>query len=407
MNISFIGLGKLGLPLASLLSEAGHKIYGIDKNDDLVSDLREGKIATSEENLQQVFMKAKGGFKTFSTSYKEIFDNTEATIVLVNTQIGLDGYSDVLVREVFKELALNFKSSKNSYHLFILSSTVLPGTINKLIKKLEEETGKTYGGDFGFAYVPDFVKLGSVIEDFRKPEFFLVGSGFKKDYKIVKTIWENIHINDVKKIPVSIEEAEIAKISLNAFIVNKISFANHLSLLCKNIDNVNAKNITDAIGLDSRIGSKFFSPGTPFGGTCFPRDTDAFLRFAKDNNFDADHVSFSNSINDMLYSDLVQQLLPFKRIGILGISFKENTDVVTGSPTLKLIDLLGESNKQIFVYDFNKVNLEKKYTNVTIVKSINECFESTEAIIVMHNDSRFKNLNLEDKKLIDPWGLYE
>jgi len=407
MKISFIGLGKLGLPLASLLSESGHDIYGIDKNSTLISNLSKGKISTSEKNLQQVFTNAKSGFKAFSTSYKNIFVNTDATIILVNTQIGTDGYSDVLVKKVFNNLSKEFKSSKKPYHLFVLSSTVLPGTISKLVKKFEKDTQKIHGKDFGLVYVPDFVKLGSVIEDFKNPEFFLVGSTYEKDYITVNNIWENMHTNLVKKISVSLEEAEIAKISLNAFIVNKISFANYLYILCKNIDNVNPKNITDVIGLDSRIGSKFFSPGTPFGGTCFPRDTDAFLKFASDNNHIAKHVSFSNDINEMLYSDLIEQLLPYKKIGILGISFKENTDVITGSPSIRLIELLDKTNQQIYAYDFNSVEIEINYLNLNICDSLNECIDNCEVILIMHNDSRFKNLDFKGKKIIDPWNLYK
>ena len=157
----------------------------------------------------------------------------------------------------------------------------MPGSINTLIDSLERYSGKKHLTDFGFTYVPDFVKLGSVIEDFQNPDFFLVGSSNTDEYENAKMIWSPIHINSPTSKNLTLEEVEIAKISLNAFIVNKISFANYLSVLCENVENVNVDNITSTIGMDDRIGNKFFSAGPPFGGTCFPRDTYAFISFAK------------------------------------------------------------------------------------------------------------------------------
>ena len=274
MKISFIGAGKLGLPLASILAK-NNKILLIDKNKNLISALTEKKYHFNEKDLNQLLNNNYSNFIDFTSSYEHIFSKTTHTIILVNTQLGSDGYSDELVLDVINELCTFYKEDIKKRHHFILSSTVLPGTINKLINVIEESTGKKYIEDFDFSYVPDFVKLGSVINDFKNPEFFLIGTKTNNAFEEVLQIWENVHENNTPIKKLSLEETEIAKVSLNAYIVNKISFANFLQLICDNLD-IDAKNITDVIGLDSRIGNKFFSPGAPYGGTCFPRYSLAF-----------------------------------------------------------------------------------------------------------------------------------
>jgi len=280
LNISFIGLGKLGLPLATLLAE-DNTILCIDKNKGLVDSLNKSSLEFNEEGLKELFEKNKKNMKFISEVDIEIFEKTDSTIILVNTQLGEDGYSDKSVDLIFEQIGSLFSKVKKNFHNFILSSTVLPGSINNLIKNLEIYSGKKHGKDFGFSYVPDFVKLGSVVNDFQNPDFFLVGSSNIDEFNNAKKIWSPIHLNSPDSINLTFEEVEIAKISLNAFIVNKISFANYLSILCENIENVNVDNITSTIGMDPRIGNKFFSAGPPFGGTCFPRDTYAFLVFHK------------------------------------------------------------------------------------------------------------------------------
>ena len=228
---------------------------------------------------------------------------------------------------------------------------MLPGTINKLINVIEESTGKKYIEDFDFSYVPDFVKLGSVINDFKNPEFFLIGTKTNNAFEEVLQIWENVHENNTPIKKLSLEETEIAKVSLNAYIVNKISFANFLQLICDNLD-IDAKNITDVIGLDSRIGNKFFSPGAPYGGTCFPRDALAFEKFANDHNYNALNMEFSKSVNLSVLENLYKQLEKFNKVSIFGVSFKQDTDVLVGSPSIDLIRLLIKNNKKVGYFDY-------------------------------------------------------
>lgn len=405
MNISFIGLGKLGLPLATLLAEKNNLIC-IDKNKNLINSLNENTFEFNEAGLKELFTKNKKNMQFTNEVNTDTFETTDSTIILTNTQLGDDGYSDKSVDIVFEQIGNIFGKVEKKFHHFILSSTVLPGSISSLINSLERYSGKKHLIDFGFTYVPDFVKLGNVVEDFQNPDFFLVGSSNTNEYENAKMIWSPIHLNSPTSSNLTLEEVEIAKISLNAFIVNKISFANYLSVLCENIENVNVNNITRIIGMDDRIGNKFFAAGPPFGGTCFPRDTYAFISFAKKMDSDAKHVEFSNTINEMVYEQLKSQIKPFTNISILGISFKENTDVLIGSPSIEIIRSLGASYK-FYIFDYLVKSLNDIEDNLVFCDSIEDAIEKSEAVLIMHNDKRFEGLDLKGKELIDPWNLYK
>ena len=404
MKISFIGAGKLGLPLASILAK-NNKILLIDKNKNLISALTEKKYHFNEKDLNQLLNNNYSNFIDFTSSYEHIFSKTTHTIILVNTQLGSDGYSDELVLDVINELCTFYKEDIKKRHHFILSSTVLPGTINKLINVIEESTGKKYIEDFDFSYVPDFVKLGSVINDFKNPEFFLIGTKTNNAFEEVLQIWENVHENNTPIKKLSLEETEIAKVSLNAYIVNKISFANFLQLICDNLD-IDAKNITDVIGLDSRIGNKFFSPGAPYGGTCFPRDALAFEKFANDHNYNALNMEFSKSVNLSVLENLYKQLEKFNKVSIFGVSFKQDTDVLVGSPSIDLIRLLIKNNKKVGYFDYIVKDLGVEGLDSILSHHDPQIIiDKSEAIVLMHNDKRFQNLNFNDVKVFDPWRV--
>ena len=168
MDVSFVGLGKLGLPLACTLAGSGNRIWGIDKNPYFIENLSNGNLPFYEPGLDKIF--PNKNFIDFSDSYESI-SNTDATIILVSTQSD-DGYSSANVEAALEELSISLKESKKDYHLIVLSSTVPPGSISKLIKLVEDNSERKYGEGFGFSYVPDFVKLGKVIQDFKHPEFF-------------------------------------------------------------------------------------------------------------------------------------------------------------------------------------------------------------------------------------------
>ncbi|NBW34646.1 MAG: UDP-glucose/GDP-mannose dehydrogenase family protein [Cytophagia bacterium] len=407
MNVSFIGLGKLGLPLASCLSNSGNKILGIDKNKYFIDKLNRQELPFYEPELDEVF--DYSNFIGFTDSYDDIFEKTDSTIILVNTQDENGGYSSLIVEKVLEEFSQQFKTSTKDYHLIVLSSTVLPGTISKLIKLVEDVSGKKYEQDFGFSYVPDFVKLGSVIKDFRNPEFFLVGANNDRDVDLTKSIWEGFHENNPPERILTLEEAEISKVALNAFIVNKITFANFLGQLCDGIKNVDVHNITSTIGLDKRISPYFFGYGTPYGGTCFPRDTTAFIKFAEDRKKIAKHLIFAEEVNFMVYQSIFDKVKTYKKIAILGISFKPNSPVTIGSPSVNLIMDLKLHGKEIYCHDFIEETFENldffQNMKVKTCNQVQECIDNSEVVVIMHPDKRYQQFDYTRVNVVDYWGI--
>jgi UDPglucose 6-dehydrogenase len=406
-KISFIGLGKLGLPLASILAQ-NNKVLCIDKNEYVLSQLADGLLPFYETGLEELVQSVSHNIIDYTDSYRRVIDETDAAIILVNTQLGDNGYSSEFVKSAICDLAINLKKSDKEYFNIILSSTVLPGTIFKeLIPLAERISGRVYGEGFGFSYVPDFVKLGTVIQDFKNPEFFVIGTNNDRDYNSTRAIFHGVHENDCKNFRLTLEETEVAKVALNAFIVNKITFANFLGMMCDQMDNVDVHNVTSMIGLDRRISPYFFRSGTPYGGTCFPRDALAFIKFAKDRNLKAKNLMFAEEVNEQLQHYIFQRCRDFTKVGILGVSFKPTSPVVIGSPSRILIQSLIGDNKQVHVYD----KIDETYDNLRLecVKhsTAQECVNSSELVVIMHPDKDFSNLNFDNVTVIDLWGIKE
>jgi UDPglucose 6-dehydrogenase len=403
MNISFVGLGKLGLPLACCLAQSGNRVLGVDKNEYVLDTLSEGRLPFYEPGLDKIFPHVN--FIGFTDSYQRAIDETDATIILVNTQLGDNGYSSEYVEDVLTDLAMNLRKSAKENHLIVLSSTVLPGTIKKLIKLIEKISKRKYGEGFGFSYVPDFVKLGNVIEDFKNPEFFLVGANNMEDIVSTQSIWYRFHENEPPKEILTLEEAEIAKVALNAYIVNKITFANFLGQLCEGIENVDVHNITKTIGLDKRISPYFFGYGTPYGGTCFPRDTSAFIKFAKDRKKTAKNLIFAEEVNEMVYKSILDKVNSHKKVGVLGISFKPNSPVVIGSPSARLIRDLLELEIEVNGYDPISESYTNLDLNINTFSDPQECVDNSDVVVIMHLNTAYSSLNYNNKIVIDYWGI--
>ncbi len=240
-------------------------------------------------------------------------DESDVSVILVNTQIG-DSYSSEYVISALNDLCDELKGSDKPYHLFILSSTVLPGEIeNKLIPLVEKITGRKVNEGFGFCYVPDVVKLGSVIKDFENPDVTIIGKSDNRAGELTKEIYQSIPKNNPPIVEMSLTEAEVSKVSLNAYLVTKISFANFLSNLCEKIDDVNVDKVTNAIGFHKPISPYFLKGGLSFGGTCFPRDTWAFIELSKQFGLEATQLIATDEINQSQNTNLYKKVISFNK----------------------------------------------------------------------------------------------
>lgn len=399
-KIGLFGLGKLGLPL-SLVFAQQIKIIGIDTDDDKIKKLC---VRTSPfyEPLVDDYLNSSFSNISFKTTEEYSIDEFDVAIILVNTPSDNEGkFSNQYIYDVIDNLAQKLKKSNKKDFLFILSSTVMPGSHEKIINRIEKVSGRKLNEGFGFVYIPDLVALGSVIEDFENPDVLILGESNNKYGDIAQNIYSKIIKNNAPIKRMSLIEGEITKVSLNAYITMKISFANFIGNISEKY-NCNSDNITSTLGLDKRISPYFIKSGLSFGGTCFPRDTWAFIKMSDELGLDAKHIKSTQEINEFQNQNLLEKILRHKKnkIGILGLSFKPNTTVTEKSPGLFLKDNLSNLGYKVLVYD--------KLIETEYFGNFEKFIEESEIIVITHNDKDFekiKNFNLNNKIIINPWNL--
>lgn len=409
-KISFVGLGKLGLPLATNLAKRGRSVLAIDINSDLISKLKLGETPWVETGLEDNIKQATNNI-TYSDSYDGVAD-TDYTIILVNTpSIVEDGsFSNEYVIEVIKQTCNELVKNNSEGHHFILSSTVMPGSIKKIfIPLIEEITGWTLNDEFSFSYIPDFVAIGSVIKHFHEPDFMLVGSSSSDAGMDAFMLYACMLRNVPPTSYVTLEEAELAKVALNAYITTKISFANFLGLIAEKLDNVNVDNVTSAIGQDKRIGSLYFKAGGPYGGTCFPRDTWAFLELAKQVDLNAEQMQANEGINNDVIKNIARKVKEAKVVGLVGLGFKPGTSVTTEGLAEKLLKLGKLNDKEVVVFDtydesYKNISADSNHDSITIATDIDNLYSVVDTVIFCNGDKNYDTSNLpNDVKVVDPW----
>lgn len=396
-KIALFGLGKLGLPLALILSQH-FKVYGIDVDKNKVLNLEKGISPFYEPKMDDYL---KNNIKKIEFQYIDEYDidSFDIAIILVNTPSNSKGeFSNDYIFDVTRNLSEKLKNSNKKDFLFILSSTVMPGSHENIIGEIEKLSGKKLNQDFGFVYIPDLVALGNVIEDFENPDLLILGQSHEKYGKIAESIYNKFIRNNAPCVTMNLIESEITKVSLNAYITMKISFANFLGNISE-FYNCNPNNITKALGYDRRISPHYIKSGLAFGGTCFPRDTWAFIKMCENIGLDAIHIRATQKINEKqneLLFDKVQ-LYKNKKIGIYGLSFKPKTVVTTESPGLILYEKLISEKYDVVFYD---ELIENNYTDLGFEKFIEDC----EVIVLTHNVKIDTTETVfENKIIINPW----
>lgn len=389
---SVVGLGKLGLPLAAVLASKGCPVFGYDPNPKKVI----------EKGLDFYLEKNKDKFQTLKTC-KEAVLNSDITFIVVPTPSKEDGdFSTEYAFSAAQEIAQALKE-KNSFHMVVLVSTVTPGSCERDILPIL----KTCGKDFGFCYNPEFIALGSVIYDILNPDFILIGELNSLSGEILENFYKNICENKPPVKRMSIVNAEISKISLNAFVTTKISFANMLSAFCEKVEGGDIDKVTDAIGCDKRIGHKYLKGALGYAGPCFPRDNKALLAAAKKYDVPFYLSEATEKINQEQPERLLKLILSFLpkggRVGILGLAYKPETNVISESQSFKLINALKEKGIDFFAFD----PVVKEESNVF---SAEECIKKSDLICLLTPWKEFENLNpawFENKYLLDCWRILD
>lgn len=418
--LSLVGLGKLGLCMASVYAEAGYRVIGIDINDPLIDMVNRGEVPYIEPRLAETLAGTEGRL-TATKNYRDAILQTDTTFIVVATPTQTDGtYGNEQLTAALRAIAEVLRE-KETKHRIVISCTVMPGTIDReMIPLLEEVSGKRLNEGFSVAYNPEFIAMGNVIKIFTEPDFVLVGESEAEIGEELENIYKVTCPNDPPVSRMNIINAELAKISLNCFVTTKITYANMLAELCEALPGANVDVVSSAIGQDTRIGSKVLKGGLGFGGPCFPRDNRAFVRLSHDHGVDAALANQTHLTNmwqvERLRKWISGEISPGTTVAVLGLAYRPDTPLVEESQALQLAEFLADHGYTVRVHD--PVALENAQQvlgdKVSYHQDIFDTIRGADAAVVTMMDKQYRALRASDFSdhlvnnghLFDLWRLY-
>ncbi len=403
MNLSIIGTGYVGLVTGACFAKLGHHVTCVDIDQEKIRKINNGVSPLYEEGLDGLLLTYKDKI-TATADYSNALQKSDITFLCVGTPSLKNGNIDLtVIKESTKQIAAVLKN-KNRYHLVVIKSTVLPGTTQEVILPLlEQYSGKKVGADIGLAMNPEFLKEGVAIKDFLEPDRIVIGSYDEKSKTTLRELYQNFSCPIVET---SLSAAEMIKYASNAFLATKISFINEIGNLCKKLQ-IGTYDVATGMGLDKRIGRPFLDSGIGWGGSCFPKDIDALIAWAKEIKEDARIIKSTRDVNTDQPLKLITILkkhipkLKGKTIGILGLAFKPNTDDIRESRTIPIIKELLRNGAHIKAYDPQATeNFKKLYPQIEYCSKATEVLTS-DAILITTKWKEFTTLDYRGKIVID------
>lgn len=350
MNIAVIGLGKLGLPLAVLQAQ-NHRVYGIDSNSETAASIQRGHSPVREPGVDLLLSQVrKSGNFTAHNDYINVAECDMSLIIVPTPSLPDGSFTSEFVLEAVRNIGKVLNGGVRP-HLVVVCSTVMPGQCETDIRDaLEETSDRCLGQTLGLIYSPEFIALGTVLRDMQRPAMTLIGAGTQWEVDL----YTQVCPDTAPVVVMSRTSAEIAKISLNAYITMKISFANILSELCELYPDADAHHIARGIGLDPRVGSKYIEPGGPYGGPCFPRDNRAFAKTFELAGISNPIPYAVDHINRWQIERIAEKILAYDReaVSILGLSYKPGAPILEESLGYHLTEyFLGHGERTVRVFD--------------------------------------------------------
>ncbi len=408
MNISIIGTGYVGLVTGACFAQLGHHVTCIDIDPDKIQKINQGISPIYEEGLDTLLTTYKDRI-TATTEYQAIL-NTDITFLCVGTPSNKDGSLDTsYLSEATIHIAQILKMKKTT-HVMVVKSTVLPGTTQEIVLPLlEQHSGKKVGIDIGLAMNPEFLKEGVAIQDFLKPDRIVIGLYDEHSRKILRELYKDF---TCPVLETTLSAAEMIKYASNAFLATKISFINEIGNLCKK-QGIDTYDVAEGMGLDKRIGRAFLDAGIGWGGSCFPKDVDALISWAKQKKEPARIIEQTKAVNTDQPLRLVKILqkhipqLKGKTIGILGLAFKPDTDDIRESRAIPIITELLRNKAHVKAYDPQAM---KSFTQ--LFPTIEYCSSATEvlssdAVLIITKWKEFTTLDYTGDLVIDGRRLPE
>jgi len=420
-KLSVIGLGKLGACMAACFASKGFETIGIDINKEIVDAINDGKAPLAEPRLQELIT-ASGNKLRGTQDFEEAIHQSDISFLVTPTPSKPDGnFSDKYLSLSLEPLATALKKSNKRYHLFVIASTVSPGTTEEsLIPLIEKFSGRKLNEGVGVCYCPEFMALGSVINDFLNPDLVLIGESDKSAGDQLAKLYKAVCENRPYIARMSIISAEITKISLNSYITMKIGFANTLANICERILGTDIDAITKALGTDKRISPYYLKGGPAYGGPCFPRDNRAFVAFAKKCGYEAKLAKTADEVNEYQREHLLNLVLKQvseahdKRVSILGLAYKANTPVIEESAAINIINELTKKDVDITVYDpLALKNARATFRDrINYASSVRDCLSRSALCVITTPWDEFKTIDHtiivhDPTTIIDCWRMLD
>ena len=403
-DVAFVGLGYVGLSSAVCFADRGINVLGIDIDAKKIGMIKKSNSPIHEKNINELLEKSIKK-KKLSLS-KELKDVTKAKIIFltVGTPSRKDGSIDLkYINQASKDIGIAIKNVQE-YFVIVVKSTVVPGTALRIIENLEKYSGKKNSIDFGVVVNPEFLQEGNAINDSLKPDKVVLGINSEKDKKIMFNLFKKIYRKNLPIVYTTPSNAELIKYANNSLLATKISFMNYIARIAEQIPDGDVEEIKNAIGMDKRISESFLNAGLGFGGSCFPKDVKALIAFSKELNINSDILQSVLTINDTQFMSVFEVLnkelgaLQGKKISILGLSFKPETDDIRDAISLKIIKKLLDKKAIVKVYDPIANNNVKDIYGKSISYSSNSesCIKGSECCIIVTEWKEFKSLKPKD-----------
>ncbi len=404
-TLSIIGTGYVGTVVGIGFTELGNKVIFVGRNKDKIRKINSLIPPIFEKDLKDLMIKNKNRFYA-TDNYEEAIISSDVTFICVGTPSKKDGSIDLSYIMKASEEIGKALLKKRDFHVIVVKSTVLPGTTENIVGEIIGKfSHKEPFKDFGLVSNPEFLREGLALHDFLNPDRIVIGVNDERSKKIILSLYEKFKS---PKFITNIKTAEMIKYVSNAFLATKISFANEIGNVCKKIG-IDPYEVFKGVGLDHRINPAFFGAGLGFGGSCLPKDVRALIKKAEELNEDVKILKSVMEVNENQARRMVKILKKYisnlhgKKICILGLSFKPNTDDIRESRAISIVEELIKENAIVIAYDpkaidnFSKIYPEK----INYVDSAQYAIDQADAVLIVTDWEEFKNLNYTNKIVID------
>lgn len=398
MKVAMIGTGYVGLVSGVCFSDFGHDVVCVDKDPSKITALNSGEVPIFEPGLDDLMAKnVNAGRLSFTEDLAQAVGEADAVFIAVGTPTRRgDGHADLTYVDA---AAAEIAEALKGYTVIVTKSTVPVGT-NRRVQDIVAKTNPD--ADFDVASNPEFLREGAAIDDFMRPDRVVVGCESERAQNVMEALYRPLSLREAPVIFTDIESAEMIKYAANAFLATKITFINEIAALCEKVG-ANVKSVSKGMGLDGRIGSKFLHAGPGYGGSCFPKDTKALARIGQEHASPISIVETVIEVNDRVKRRMIDKVMELcddnvngKKILVLGVTFKPNTDDMRDAPSLSIVPALVGAGARVHVIDpEGRKEGEELLPGVVWEEDAYEAAKDAEAVLLLTEWNEFRGLDLK------------